>query len=109
MKKGLKIMAILIIGLITLYFSYIAYTGYSIKKSDAYKVALSSIEKNTVIQSKTGGIVGYGNFPSGSITENDVILLITVKGKKSDAKVIAMLTKLSDNQWHLYKMLNEFE
>lgn len=109
MKKGLKIIAILIICLITLYFSYIAYTGYFIKKSDAYKVALSSIENNTVIQTKTGGIVGYGTFPNGSITQNDAVILITVEGKKSDAKIIAMLTKLSGNKWRLYHMMNEFE
>jgi hypothetical protein len=109
MKKGLKIIAILVIGFITLYFSYLAYTGYSIKNSDAYKVALSSIENNTLIQSKTGGIVGYGTFPSGSITENDAVLIITVKGKKTDAKVIAMLTKLSGNQWRLYQLINGIE
>lgn len=109
MKKGFKIIAILIIGFIALYFSYLAYTGYSIKNSDAYKVALSSIKNNTLIQSKTGGIVGYSTFPSGSITENDAVLIITVKGKKTDAKVVAMLTKLSDNQWRLYQMMNEFE
>ena len=34
---------------------------------------------------------------------------ITVEGKKSDAKIIAMLTKLSGNKWRLYHMMNEFE
>ena len=109
MKKSVKIIAIAIVGIITLYFGFIAYSGYTIKQNEAYKVAIAAIEKNTVIQSKTGGIIGYDTFPSGNISENEAVLLITVKGKNKDAKVVAMLTKLSGNQWRLYQMMNDFK
>ena len=109
MKKSVKIVAIVIVCIITLYFSFIAYSAYTIKQNDAYKVAVLAIEKNMMIQSKTGGIIGYGTFPSGSISENEAVVLITVKGKNKDTKVVAMLTKLSDNQWRLYQMMNDLE
>ena len=109
LKKIIKISAIVLFGLFTLYVSYRAYTAAIIKKNEAYTVAVASINKNTLLLSKIGGISGFGQFPKGSISESDAVLVIPVKGKKRNATVIAFLTKLSDNHWRLYQMVDDLK
>lgn len=109
MNKLIKISAIVLFGLFTLYVSYRVYTAAIIKKNEAYTVAVASINKNTLLLSKIGGISGFGQFPKGSISESDAVLVIPVKGKKRNATVIAFLTKLSDNHWRLYQMVDDLQ
>jgi hypothetical protein len=109
LKKIIKISAIVLFGLFTLYVSYRAYTAAIIKKNEAYTVAVASINKNNLLLSKIGGISGFGQFPKGSISESDAVLVIPVKGKKRNATVITFLTKLSDNHWRLYQMVDDLE
>ncbi len=109
MKKLIKISALVFFGLFTLYISYSVYIAAIIKKNEAYAVAVASINKNTLLLSKIGGISGFGQFPKGSISESDAVLVIPVKGKKRDATIIAFLTKLSDNHWRLYQMVDDLE
>lgn len=109
MKKLIKISAFVLFGLFTLYVIYSFYIAAFIKKNEAYTVAVASINKNTLLLSKIGGLSGFGQFPKGSISESDAVLVIPVKGKKRDATIIAFLTKLSDNHWRLYQMVDDLE
>ena len=83
-------------------------SGYQ-TKSIKQELRDNLIERLKNKQKTFDGIIGYDTFPSGSISENEAVLLITVKGKNKDAKVVAMLTKLSGNQWRLYQMMNDFK
>ncbi len=109
MKKIVKISAVVLLAFSALFVSYKAYTAATIKKNEAYAVAVASITKNKVLQSKIGGIRGFGEFPDGNISETEAVIVIPVIGKKRDTKVIAFLTKLSDNHWRLYQMVDDLQ
>jgi len=64
--KTPRILALTGIGIA--YFAFLfLFIGSAMKNSDAYKVAISEIEKNEEIISEIGGIKDYGMMPTGSI------------------------------------------
>ena len=79
-----------------------------IKNNDAYRAAVSEIERTSYILEKTGEITGYGLLPEGNIETNDGIgkatFKIDVKGKTKDLKVKVHLSKTPDTEWVVHKM-----
>lgn len=84
------------------------FAGAAMKNSEAYKVALKNIEQSEEILAETGGIVGYGMMPSGSVSisngHGEARLEIKVLGNKRDLNVHVYLTKVPDGEWQLIEM-----
>lgn len=76
---------------------------FMLKSSGAYKVSEDYILKHEAIIEETGGIEGFGLFPTGSIqTTNgsgEAIFTIKVKGKNKDVYVDVYLTKELRSDW----------
>jgi uncharacterized RDD family membrane protein YckC len=108
-NKPLKRPRILtLIGIGVLFFIFVfAVSGNAMKNSEAYKLAIHEIEKNVEIKKETGGIVGYGFMPTGSIniseTEGEAQLKITVKGKVKDIDVNTYLER-RNGHWALIEL-----
>ena len=71
--------------------------------SGAYQVSLSRIEESREVRALSGGIVGYGRFPRGSIQttggEGHADLRIRVKGRDRDVTVRTVVEKRSGEAW----------
>jgi uncharacterized RDD family membrane protein YckC len=82
--------------------------AYSMKNSDAYKTAVSEIEKNKQIITETGGVKGYGMMPTGSISisngQGQAQLEIKVLGNTKDVNVSVYLEKQPNEEWKLIEM-----
>lgn len=102
-----RILALVGVGIAFFTFTFL-FAGSAMKNSDAYKVAITEIEKNEEILSETGGIKGYGMMPTGSINisnENgQAILEIKVLGNEKDLNVGVYLTKEPNGEWILIEM-----
>jgi len=106
-SKTPRIIALVVIGIGFITFM-LTFASNALKNSFAYKTAVENIEQSDNIKNKTGGIIGYGMIPSGTIqTRNGygkANLNITVKGKKKDVEVQAYLEKKPDSEWILVEM-----
>jgi len=105
--KTPRILALTGIGIA--YFAFLfLFIGSAMKNSDAYKVAISEIEKNEEIISEIGGIKDYGMMPTGSInTTNgygEAQLNIKVIGNEKDLNVGVYLTKEPNGEWKLIEL-----
>lgn len=80
----------------------------SIKRSDAYVVALTHIKTNVDIQEEAGGIDGYGAIPYGGIEtvddEGKADLEIKVIGNDKNVWVRVILEKRSGEEWKVMSM-----
>lgn len=109
-NKPTKLPRILaLVGIGVVYFSFILlFVGAAIKNSDAYKVAIIEIEKNEEIIKETGGIEGYGFFPTGNINvsngNGEAQLGIKVLGNEKDINIDVYLTKEPNGEWQLIEM-----
>lgn len=105
-KKMPRILSLLGVGAIFFVFLF-AFIGNAMKSSEAYKLAIQEIEKNTEIKKETGGIVGYGFMPTGNINisgnDGQAQLEITVKGKLKDIDVNTYLES-KDGKWKLIEL-----
>lgn len=103
----LRISALIGVGVMFFVFIYFI-VGSTIKNSDAYKVAISEIEKNEQIITETGGIKGYGMMPTGNINisngQGQAQLKIRVLGNTKDLNVSVYLEKESNGQWELFEI-----
>ena len=83
--------------------SFFFFIFASLKNSDAYDVSITAIEQNVEIPEATGGIVGYGSFPTASVSISngyeEASYAITVKGKDQDMLVRTHLTKEPNQDW----------
>jgi uncharacterized RDD family membrane protein YckC len=105
--KTPRILALSGIGIT--YFAFLfLFIGSAMKNSDAYKVAVSEIEKNEEIKTEIGGVKDYGMMPTGSVnTENGygkAQLNITVIGNEKDLNVGVYLTKEPNGEWKLIEL-----
>lgn len=79
-----------------------------LKSSDAYKASEDFILQDENIIEKTGGIEGFGFFPTGSIqTTNgygEGIFTIKVKGKEKDVYVNVYSTKEPREDWYVQEI-----
>jgi uncharacterized RDD family membrane protein YckC len=102
-----RILALIAVGVMFFVFVFF-FAGSAMKSSDAYKVAISEIEKNERIINETGGIKGYGMMPTGNIStsngQGQAQLEIKVLGNTKDLNVSVYLEKESDGQWRLIEM-----
>ena len=77
------------------------------KNSEAYKLAIQEIEENSEIKEETGGIIGYGFMPTGTINvsgnEGQAQLEITVKGKLKDIDVNTYLES-KNGKWKIIEL-----
>ena len=84
------------------------FVGSAMKNSDAYKVAITEIEKNEEILSETGGITGYGMMPTGNVSisngNGQAQLEIKVLGNEKDLNVGVYLTKEPNGEWKLIEL-----
>lgn len=101
-KRLPRILALILIGGCFFLFTY--YTaGTAMKNSDAYKVAIETIETDEKFIESTGGIIGYGNMPKGNINITNghgvAQLQIKVKGNTEDITVFVHLEKEPDGEW----------
>lgn len=97
---------IALIGIFVAFFvSVFMIASSSMKNSEAYHVAIMEIEHDEYVAEQTGGITGYGMFPTGSIQTSNgygsAYLEITVKGNDQDVDVYVSLSKDSDSDWQI--------
>lgn len=93
-----------LIGVIAIFiFLLFVFGATALKNSDAYKMAIIEIERNQDVKKETGGIKGYGTFPSGNISitngRGEAQLEIKVLGVKNDLKIATYLEKEPDSTW----------
>ncbi len=86
--------------------------GSIMKDTDAYKTAISHIEKNEQVLTATGGITGYGFMPAGNINITNgygtAQLVITVKGNTNDIQVYTHLEKQPFiDEWTLLELTTD--
>ncbi|MDQ3190456.1 MAG: RDD family protein [Bacteroidota bacterium] len=98
-----------LIGVGIVFFAFVYFTaGNALKSSDAYKMAVSEIEKNEEILTETGGIKGYGMIPAGNINisngQGQAQLEINVLGNTKDVNVSVYLEKEPNGQWKLLEL-----
>ncbi len=83
----------------------ILFAGFTMKSSDAYKVAVDEIKSNKEIQAETGGIKGFGMMPTGNINisngQGKAQLEIKVLGIEKDLNISVYLEKEPDGKWKL--------
>jgi uncharacterized RDD family membrane protein YckC len=105
-EKMPRVLLLLGVGIMFFIFLFV-FIGNAMKSSEAYKLAIQEIEKNTEIKNETGGIVGYGFMPTGNInvsgSEGQAQLEITVKGKLKDIDVNTYLES-KDGKWRLIEL-----
>lgn len=106
-SKAPRILALIAVGFIAIMF-LVFVIGNTMKNSEAYKVSVQAIEQNNEILNKTGGIVGYGMFPAGSISIQNgygqANLSITVLGKNEDVDVMVYLEKEPGGEWKIIEI-----
>lgn len=102
-----RILALVGVGIAFSAFTFL-FAGTAMKNSDAYKVAVQGIEQNESILYETGGIKGYGMFPTGSInisnSTGQAELQIKVIGNRKDLNVSVYLTKEPNGNWELIEL-----
>lgn len=102
-----KVLALIGVG-ITFFVVLVFVVSNAMKNSDAYKVAINEIEKNTDVINETGGITGYGMMPTGNIkVSNDygqAQFQIEVLGKAKDLSIGVYLEKEANGPWKLIEM-----
>lgn len=80
----------------------------AMKNSEAYQMAIYEIEQNQEIIDETGGIIGYGMFPLGSVNISNgnglAYLDISVLGNDKDLDLSLHLTKRPGESWKLIEM-----
>ena len=108
-KPEKKPRVLALVGIVIAYFIFtFLFTGTTIKKSDAYRVAVSEIEQNEEIISEIGGITGYGMMPSGNINISNgygqALLKIKVLGSKKYLNIGVYLTKQPNSEWELIEL-----
>lgn len=105
-KKLLRILSFIGVGILFFIFLF-TFIANAMKNSDAYKLAIHEIEKNSEIKKETGGTVGYGFMPTGNInvsgTEGQAQFEITVKGKLKDIDVNPYLER-KNGKWKLIEL-----
>ena len=105
-EKLPRVLPLIGVGVIFFIFLF-AFIGNAMKNSEAYKLAISEIEKNSEIKKETGGIIGYGFMPTGNINvsgnEGQAQLEITVKGKLKDIDVNTYLES-KNGKWKLIEL-----
>ena len=93
---------------VTMLFSLFLLVSSLMKSSDAYKVAIQTIEANYDVQERTGGIKSYGLFPKGSVkmtgTSGLAKFQIRVNGKNNDLNVHVKLIKDYEGEWEVREM-----
>jgi len=102
-----RILALAAVGIAFFTFKFL-FLGLAMKNSDAYKVAITEIEKNEEILSETSGITGYGMMPTGNINisngNGQAQLEIKVLGNEKDLNVGVYLTKEPNGEWKLIEL-----
>lgn len=105
-EKLPRVLSLIGVGVMFFIF-FFAFIGNAMKNSEAYKLAIQEIEKNSEIKKETGGIVGYGFMPTGNINvsgdEGQAQLEITVKGKLKDIDVNTYL-ECKNGKWKLIEL-----
>ena len=105
--KRPRVMAL--VSLFVVFFAFtFSFTTLSMKSSKAYKKAIATIEQNDELLQATGGIEGYGFFPTGSITitndSGEAYFEIEVDGKVQDILVYIGLEKAASEDWAVYRI-----
>jgi uncharacterized RDD family membrane protein YckC len=102
-----RILALVGVGIVFFVFAFFT-AGNAMKNSDAYKIAVSEIEKNEQILTETGGIKGYGSMPTGNISisngQGQAQLEIKVLGNTKDMNISVYLEKEPNGQWILMEI-----
>lgn len=102
-----RVLVLIVIGIAFFVFVFLT-AGNAMKNSDAYKIAISEIEKNEQILTETGGIIGYGMMPSGNISisngQGQAQLEIKVLGNSKDVNISVYLEKEPNEQWRIIEM-----
>lgn len=83
----------------------------AMKKSEAYKMTITEIERNEYLSGEIGTVVNYGMFPEGNISVTNgygqALFKIKVIGEKKTVQVVAYLEKEPSGEWHLIEMQKE--
>ncbi|KOS05915.1 hypothetical protein AM493_07625 [Flavobacterium akiainvivens] len=107
-KKTIKILSIVIPAVLLAATGFVFLVMGIIKNTDAYQTAVREIKNNKEVIEATGGVEGFGVFPTGSVqTSNDsgsAQLSITVKGTQHDAEVYVELTKDPVQDWQVTRL-----
>lgn len=111
MSRNKKI-ALIIGGVLVLMIGFFIALGLGVasmlKSSDAYKVSVEAIQEDETIRELTGGIAGYGLWPTGNINYTngfgEAILEIEVQGVDESITVVTHLKKSFGGEWHIIEM-----
>lgn len=99
LKKIVVILSAIVLSIAITFVPFIA----MFKGSDAYKVSEEYILQDENLIRETGGIEGFGFFPTGNISTSngsgEATLSIKVKGKEKDVYVDVYLTKEPREDW----------
>lgn len=94
--------------IVTLFLVVLTLLLFLIKNSEAYEVAIQEIEQNEEILIASGGINGYGYFPTGGIGisngEGNADFNIKVYGNENNLSVFVQLIKERGGEWELIEM-----
>jgi uncharacterized RDD family membrane protein YckC len=107
-ERTVRVLAL--VSLLVLCFIATFFGGASMmKNSDAYKAAVRHIEADQQIISNTGGITGYGWWPTGNVSirgkTGTADLEIKISGKSKDITVGVNLEKDSLQGWKVIELL----
>ena len=109
-SKKLRIV-VLISGIVLFCVVLFIIIASTMKKSEAYKMAITEIEQNESLISEIGTVVNYGMFPTGNISVTNgygqALLEIKVIGVKKTVQVVAYLEKEPTGEWQLIEMQKE--
>ncbi len=103
-KKLLRVLSIIGLGLIFFVF-FFTFVSSALKSSEAYKLAISEIERNEEIIDYVGGIKDYGWMPTGKVSvqngEGTATYEINVIGENKEMSVKVELTKPKNKEWEI--------
>lgn len=106
-KKFFRFAVLICLGITFPMFIFLFATS-AIKHSLAYNTAVHTIEKDQEILRQTGGITGYGIFPTGTIHATDEVrqaqLEIKVIGKTKNLKVSVFLESGLNEPWKVLEL-----
>ncbi|MES2485234.1 MAG: cytochrome c oxidase assembly factor Coa1 family protein [Bacteroidota bacterium] len=103
-KRNIIIAISIVVPVVIIGISLFVYFVMNVlKNSDAYATALKEITTNKQVKEKTGGIIGFDSFPSGTISTTNgsgtAHFEIGIDGRDKDVEVSVDLSKDSGNDW----------
>ncbi|WP_424494191.1 RDD family protein [Salinimicrobium sp. GXAS 041] len=103
-KKLLRVLPVIGLGVI-FFILFFTFVSSALKSSEAYKLAISEIERNEEIIEYVGGIKDFGWMPTGEVSvqngEGTATYDINVIGESKEMSVKVELVKPKNGEWEI--------